>query len=256
MKASKIRLFACCATVLVVSCRPAAAPSAPTPVPVPPLVPAPVPPPNPKLPPVPDVRGPLQITVTYPKPDQMLTVRDSNFIFGNVGTGDAALRINGVAVPVYPNGAFMGWLPVPPDSSPHYEILARNATASARLILPVKVPPAPDTAHRENVVGDTLKPVPSPDTLTPIPGNVYVTLGAPGSTVDDTDRVTIARPAPGNGQEYKWFLFSGTVVKLTGSQKASGDEFVRIELDSGQVAWVLRSELQAQNVSAASPTGF
>jgi N-acetylmuramoyl-L-alanine amidase len=165
---------------------------------------------------VPDVRGPLQIAVTYPKPDQLLTVRDSNFIFGNVGTGDAALRINGVAVPVYPNGSFMGWLPVPPDSAPRYEILARNPTQSARLILPIRIPPAPDTTHRANVVGDTLQP--PADTVTPVPGKVYVTLGAPGSTVDDTDRVTIARPAPGNGQEYKWFLFPGTVVKLTGAQ--------------------------------------
>ena len=256
MKAFPIRVFSCCAVLAAASCRPAAAPSAPTPVPVPPLVPAPLPAANPKLPPVPDVRGPLQITVTYPKADQMLTVRDSNFIFGSVGTGDAALRINGVAVPVYPNGAFMGWLPVPPDSAPRYEILARNPTQSARLILPVRIPPAPDTTHREKVVGDTLQPPPSPDTLIPVPGNVYVTLGAPGSTVDDTDRVTIARPAPGNGQEYKWFLFPGTVVKLTGAQKASGDEFVRIELDSGQVAWVLRSELQAQHISPAAPGGF
>src|SRR5438128_2318917 len=100
------------------------------------------------------------------------------------------------------------------------------------------------------------RPAPSPDTLTAIPGNAYVTLGAPASTVDDTDRVTIARPAPGNGQDYKWFLFPGTVVKLTGSQKASGDDFVRIELDSGQVAWVLRSELQAQHISTTAPTGF
>ena len=157
----------------------------------------------------------------------MLTVRDSNFIFGSVGTGDAALQINGVAVPVYPNGSFMGWLPVPSDSSPHYELLARNPTQSARLIVPVRIPPVPDTTHREKAVGDTLKPTPSPDTLLPIPGNVYVTLGAPASTVNDTDRVTIARPAPGNGQEYKWFLLPGTVVRITGAQKASGDEFVR-----------------------------
>jgi N-acetylmuramoyl-L-alanine amidase len=46
------------------------------------------------------------------------------------------------------------------------------------------------------------------------------------------------------------------VVKATGSQKASGDEFVRIQLDSNQVAWVLRSELQPQHISAASATGF
>jgi N-acetylmuramoyl-L-alanine amidase len=92
--------------------------------------------------------------------------------------------------------------------------------------------------------------------VAPIATNVYVTLGPPSTTVSDTDRVTIARPAPGNGQEYKWFLFPGTVVKITGSQKASGDDFARIELDSNQVAWVLRSELQSQYISPASPTGF
>ena len=253
MKASTLRVFTCCLAVASASCRPAAGPGGPAPV-VPPLVPAPVPPANSKLPPVPAVLGPVQISVVYPKPDQMLTVRDSNFIFGSVGSGDAALRINGVAIPVWPNGAFMGWLPVPPDSAPRYEVLAGNKLGNARLILPVRIPPAPDTTHRQ--VGDTLNPVPPPDTVLPVLGNVYATLGAPASTVNDTDRVTIARPAPGNGQEYKWFLFPGTVVKVTGSQKASGDDFVRIELDSGQVAWVLRSEIQAQNLSPDSLRRF
>jgi N-acetylmuramoyl-L-alanine amidase len=201
------------------------------------------------------VRGPLQISVTYPKPEQLLTVRDSNFIFGSVGTGSAALRINGVAVPVWPNGAFMGWLPVPPDSAPHYELLARNGTESARLVLPVKIPPLPDTTHRDKLLGDTLQPVSPLDTLVPVSGNVFVTLGAPG-LVDDTDRVTIARPAPGNGQDYKWFLFPGTVVRITGEQKASGDDFVRIQLDSTQDAWVLRNELRAQATSPTSPATF
>lgn len=255
MKASAIRVFACCVVLVSASCSTARGPATPAPAPatvVPPLVPAPLPAANPKLPPVPEVRGPLQIDVVYPKPDQLLTARDSNFIFGSVGTGDAALRINGVSVPVWPNGAFMGWLPVPLGSAPEYELIAANATGRARLVVPIKVPPLPDTAHPNNLLGDTLKPPPPPDTLLPIPGNVYVTLGGPGPSVDDTDRVTIARPAPGNGQEYKWFLFPGTVVKATGSEKASGDDFVRIELDSGQTAWVLRSELEAQNISADS----
>jgi N-acetylmuramoyl-L-alanine amidase len=169
-----------------------------------------------------------------------------------VGTGDAALRINGIAVPVWPNGAFMGWLPVPPDSAPRYELLAGNATATARLTLPVKIPPAPDTTPRDPLVGDTLNPVPPPDTTLPVPANVYVTLGRPTGAVSDTDRVTIARPAPGSGQQYKWFLFPGTVVKVTGSRKASGEDFVRIELDSAQESWVLRSELQAQHLSTTA----
>jgi N-acetylmuramoyl-L-alanine amidase len=256
MKPSTIRVFSCCIALAGASCAPARRPApAPTPAPAP-LIPAAIPAPNPKLPPVPEVRGPLQITVMYPKPEQLLTVRDSNFIFGSVGTGDAALRINGVAVPVWPNGAFMGWLPVPPDSAPRYELLAGNTTATARLTVPVKIPPLPDTTHRVPPVGDTLNPVPKPDTLLPVVGNVYVTLGAPASTVNDTDRVTIARPAPGNGQEYKWFLFPGTVVKATGSQKASGDDFVRIQLDSAQESWVLRSEIQTQNISSTAPGTF
>ncbi len=259
MKVSTIRVFTCCLALAGASCRPATGPSAPAPapaIPVPPLVPAPLPPANPKLPPVPEVRGPVHISVTYPKPEQLLTVRDSNFIFGSVGSGDAALRINGVPVPVWPNGAFMGWLPVPPDSAPRYELLAGNKTGTARLILPVKIPLLPDTTHREALVGDTLNSVPAPDTILPVVGNVYVTLGAPASIVNDTDRVTIARPAPGNGQEYKWFLFPGTVVKVTGSKKASGDDFVRIQLDSAQESWVLRSEIQTQSISTTSPGTF
>lgn len=255
MKSQTVRVFSCCAAIVALSCAPARTTSNPPPVVAPPLTPVPLPPANPKLPPVPEVRGPLQIDVVYPKPGQMLTTRDSNFVFGSVGSGDAMLNINGVAVPVYPNGAFMAWLAVPADSAPRYEIFAGNKTQTVHLTLPVRVPALPDTTPREKLLGDTLQP-PPPDTLMPISGNVFVTLGAPASTVNDTDRVTIARPAPGNGQEYKWFLFPGTVVKLTGAQKAGGDEFVRIELDSTQAAWVLRSELQSQNISTTSPTGF
>jgi N-acetylmuramoyl-L-alanine amidase len=187
----------------------------------------------------------------YPKPEQMLTVRDSNFIFGSVGSGDAALRINGVPVPVWPNGAFMGWLAVPPDSAPRYELIAGNKTETARLILPIKIPPVSDTTRRGQP-GDTLNPVPPPDTLVPVPGKVYVALGNPSSVVNDTDRVTIAMPEPReSGQVYKWFLFPGTRVKVTGSRKLGNQEFVRIELDSAQEAWVLRSELARDSSSSA-----
>jgi N-acetylmuramoyl-L-alanine amidase len=40
--------------------------------------------------------------------------RDSVFIFGSVGRGDAALVVNGVPVPVYPTGGWIAWLPMPP----------------------------------------------------------------------------------------------------------------------------------------------
>ena len=218
MNAFKIALSIGCVVLVGASCRPATGPSTPAPVVNPPLVPAPLPAANAKLPPVPEVRGPLQIHVQYPSAGQLLTARDSNFIFGNVGTGDAALTINGVPTPVWPNGAFMGWLPVPKDSAPQYVLVAATKTERAQLVVPVKIPPAPDTTTKNNVVGDTLGPVTPTDSAAPAPLNVFVALGAPASTVNDTDRVTIARPAPGNGQEYKWFLLPGTIVRALGTR--------------------------------------
>jgi N-acetylmuramoyl-L-alanine amidase len=256
MKRSALRLLSCCAVGVIAACAPARAPT-PAPVVVPPLVRAPLPlPTSDKLPPIPDVRGPLQIDVVYPKADQMLTTRDSNFIFGSVGSGDAALVINGHAVPVWPNGAFMAWLPVPKDSAPRYEIFAGNRADTAHLTLPIKLPAAPDTTHAANAVGDTLNPPPRADSLVPIVGSFYAALGNPSSTVDDTDRVTIGMPEPReSGQVYKWFLFPGTAVKVTGYRKLGSQEFVRIELDSGDTAWVLRSEL-ARDTTSGIPGMF
>jgi len=218
---------------------------------------APLPAPNAKLPPVPDVRGPIQISITYPRPGQLIASRDSNFIFGSVGSGDAGLRINGVSVPVWPNGAFMGWLPIPPDSAPHYEIVASNRAGFARLVHPIQLPPRVVPVRPDSLVGDTLDPAVQkpdttlPDTLMPAPPSIYAAVGTRAAAVSDTDRVSIARPAPGNGQAYKWFLLPGTVVRVTGYQKASGEEFARIELDSAQEAWILKSELPEYTDSVA-----
>jgi N-acetylmuramoyl-L-alanine amidase len=90
------------------------------------------------LPPVPSVRGPLRIDVVYPAEDAALTSRDSNFVFGSVGTGEAELRINGAAVEVAPNGAFLGFIPVPADGV--YRVTAsaggQTATATRRVRVP------------------------------------------------------------------------------------------------------------------------
>src|SRR5688572_1912370 len=255
MNAWKINGFACCA-LLIAACTPSPRP-APVPA-VPVIAKAPLPPANPKLPPVPEVRGPIEISITYPTSGQLIASRDSNFIFGSVGSGDAGLLINGVPVPVWPNGAFLGWLPVPPDSAPHYELVAPNGRTFARLVHPIRLPPAPPPVRPDSLVGDTIadttKARPDtvpPDTLTAIATNTYATLGTAPAASSDTDQVFIARPAPGNGQQYKWFLLPGTTVKVTGYQRASGDEYARIELDSGQVAWIPKSQLPTQLDSVA-----
>ncbi len=255
MTSWRINGFTCC-LVLIASCRPTPLRPAPAPA-IPVIPPAPLPPPNAKLPAVPEVRGPIEISVTYPRSGQLIAARDSNFIFGSVGSGDAGLRINGISVPVWPNGAFMGWLPVPPDSAPQYEIVASNGVQFARVVHPIQLPPPTEPARPDSLVGDTLDPAAarpdtaSADTLLPVSANVYAAVGTAVAAVSDTDRVSIGRPAPGNGQQYKWFLLPGTVVKVTGYQKASGDDFARIELDSAQEAWILKSELPAETDSVA-----
>ena len=125
------------------------------PAPRPAAVPEPVPPPPSAgeapppalmagLPPVPAVTGaPLALAVRYPEVGQALAVRDSNFLVGSVGSGDARLTINGAPVPVAPNGAFLAWLPVPPPDAPQYALLAVRGVDSARLAVPVRVPGRP-----------------------------------------------------------------------------------------------------------------
>ena len=75
--------------------------AAPRPAPVPQPSAGPTP-----LPPMPHVTGRLEIKVVYPTPNALVQARDSNFIFGSVGNGDATLTIDGASVPVKPNGAF------------------------------------------------------------------------------------------------------------------------------------------------------
>jgi N-acetylmuramoyl-L-alanine amidase len=80
------------------------------------------------------VHGPLQIRVVYPGPDDRVDARDSTFLFGSVGTGDAALTVNGMKIPVAPNGAWLAWLAIPPDSVMQFNLVARTATDSALLV--------------------------------------------------------------------------------------------------------------------------
>jgi N-acetylmuramoyl-L-alanine amidase len=194
---------------------------------------------TPALPPIPHVSGPLAITVVYPKAGTLVASRDSNFILGAVGTGDAQLTINGYPVRVEPNGAFLAWLPVPDSATSAYNLIAVSGTDTMRATQPVQLLPPPG----HPVIDTTRDTVPRafPDS------GRYVTLDAADSSVDDTDRVVIGRTIPGGA--YKWFLFPGTQVELTGrSPGYSGYSgysgypgypgYNRVRLDSALDAWI------------------
>jgi len=86
-----------------------------------------------RLPPIVPVRGKLALRVMYPPSDAVIQLRDSSFMFGSAGTGDAHLWINGQPVRVWPNGAWLAWLPFPVDSLMRFQIEARTPTDSASL---------------------------------------------------------------------------------------------------------------------------
>lgn len=87
-----------------------------------------------RLPVIPQVQGPLDLRVVYPVSGTLVTTRDSNFIFGQTGSGDASLTIDGQPVVVAPNGAFLAYLPVPAgDSIAIYHLVARAGADSVSL---------------------------------------------------------------------------------------------------------------------------
>ncbi len=150
------RIAATSVTLLAACAAPTPAPT-PTPAPGGPpaggvtRVPEPqvevVPEPPLPLPAIPHVTGPLAVRVTYPSPQQQVAARDSTFIFGALGTGDATLTINDVPVKVEPNGAFLGWLPVPPATPQRtgnptgtYRIVAVAGGDTVRQQLVVRLP--------------------------------------------------------------------------------------------------------------------
>ncbi len=105
-------------------------------------------PPEPRLPPIPSVTGDLELYVGYPRDSIFIPVRDTTFIFGSTGRGDATLRINGRPVEVQPNGAFLAFLPIPQDGVWRLEAEAagRRDTLTRVVVLPDPPPEPVDSA--------------------------------------------------------------------------------------------------------------
>lgn len=91
------------------------------------------------LPPVPAIVGAaLSPRVQYPADNQLIARRDSSFVLGSIGSGDAHLWINGIAVPVAPNGAFIAWLPNPTGTAPRYELVAIRGSDTTKSTIRVR----------------------------------------------------------------------------------------------------------------------
>lgn len=126
--------------------------------PAPGRAPLPVESPAPALPGIPEWDGPLALDLVYPPEGAAIAVRDSTFVFGSTGSGRTRLAINGIPVPVEPNGAFLAFLPVPPDGM--YRLEATRGLETARLERAVRVPGHPPEVepYRARIVEGSIFP--------------------------------------------------------------------------------------------------
>ena len=198
----------------------------------------------PPLPEIPLVDGPLLVKVQYPSPNQLITSRDSNFVFGSIGSGRATLIVNGVPARVYNNGAFMVYLANPPVSAPRYDLVATRgpdtalATLNIRLASTVARVPAPALAPAPAPHKPESLPTSRADTIAALNARIdslrtrllrndpigVVQLGVASAT--DTDLTIVGRPTPAG--TYKWFFTPGTVVPLIAREAG----FARVRLDN------------------------
>lgn len=208
------------------------------------------------FPPIPLATGPLAPKVVYPPADHLIQARDSNFIFGSVGNGNATLTVNGAPVKVHPNGAWLGWLPVPPADAPRYELVVTSGADTARLSHPVRVLPPPAPAVAPPPPPDSTIPVARPDSaprpaaafaMPAVRERVFVQVGTPAP--GDSDRTIVGRPTPAG--TYKYFFTPGTVVELTGRQGA----FARVRLDENLEVWVDSGDVRALPAAAGDAAG-
>lgn len=163
--------------------------------------------------PIPPVTGPIKLVVQYPAQDGTIDARDSTFLLGTTGTGDATLSINGRDVKVWPNGAWLAWVPLPaPDAAPGtqgdrenltFQLVARSPRDTSVVTLKVRRA----FAWRPDSAGPYIDPT------------SFVPSGAAWVRADETLRLQV-RGAP--GAQAVLLLADGTTVPMV--EEAADDD--------------------------------
>jgi len=126
----------------------------------------------------------LRITVVYPKVTDVVQSRDSAFLFGSVGRGDAGLTVNGAPVAVHPNGAWIAWVALPDDTIAPFRLVATVAGDSQVVTFTARITPRFHPAPGRVAWIDTTSFAPVGVLALPLGEGVRLAVrAAPGSTV-------------------------------------------------------------------------
>lgn len=192
---------------------------------------------SPALPAIPAVNGPLAIRVIEPSNGSARPRTERTIIYGNVGTGQAALEINGTAVPVAPNGAFIAHLPTPQDGA--WRLRAQRGGEEVTQTL--------EHARPSTGTGGSTGGAAAQNAVFAAPRAGTVTGGS--DTLATGSDAIYARPTPTG--TYRWFFPRGarlTVLERRGEQ-------YRVQLDPATEAWVDARSLNVAETGAAPAPG-
>jgi N-acetylmuramoyl-L-alanine amidase len=200
-----------------------------------PIPPTP-PPSSPQLPqPAPAQPEPnIHISVVYPVSGSPKPAVDSNFIFGSVGNGNALLTINDQAVPLYRNGAFLAFLPVPADGI--YRLHAERDDMMDSAIVSYRIPVA--SAEDKSALRPHRDVYSSPKMGRIVRGSDTLQTGS--------DAAPIA-PTPDGAR--KWMLPNGatvTIVEHTG-------KYYKLKLEEDAAAWIADSNVELGQRPVTAP---
>lgn len=193
---------------------------------------------SPALPAIPAADGPLAIRVIEPTSGSPRQRTERTIIYGSVGTGQAALEINGTAVPVAPNGAFIAHLPTPQDGT--WRLRAQRGGEEAAQTL--------EHARPSTGTGSgTGTGAASQNAVYPAARAGTVTGGA--DTLATGSDAIYARPTPTG--TYRWFFPRGARLSVV---ERRGDQY-RVQLDPATEAWVDARNLQVAEAGAPPAAG-
>ncbi len=104
----------------------------------------------------------LTVDVVYPRSERPVSAADSTFVFGSVSDARARVFVNDVPMKLYPNGAFLGVVPVRAGAD---TLRARAVLDSltARQEVPIQVSPFLGTTPRDTFALDSSFVFPSED---------------------------------------------------------------------------------------------
>src|SRR3954453_1750418 len=121
-------------------------------------------------------REPIALRVVYPAPADRVRAPASSFLLGSVSSRDVQLTINGSKVRVWADGAWLAWLPFPPDSVMQFRIAATRAGDTTQMLYLVRRDQRflPGEVHSGAVWLESMSLTPRGQAW--VPGNEYMTL--------------------------------------------------------------------------------